>query len=130
MRKRRDWIVVAIVAVLLAAGVVLAGTVAPGATGKASAAGSSPSPSSPLRRAPGRAQRHVRQGLHARRARGADAVSRARYAGFRNSAGIVTGPEAVTGVKVTDIVQDALSAPLASSQSVDVVDLTPPATTA
>ncbi len=44
MRKRRDWIVVAVVAALLSAGAGLAGTVVPGATGKASAAGSSPSP--------------------------------------------------------------------------------------
>ena len=33
MRKRRDWIVVAVIAVLLAAGVVLVGTAVPGATG-------------------------------------------------------------------------------------------------
>jgi len=47
------------------------------------------------------------------------------YAGlFKNPA---IGPDAVTGVKVTDVVADALGSPLASGQSVDVseVDATP-----
>ena len=121
MRKRRDWIVVVIVAVLLAAGVVLAGTVAPGATGRASAAGTpSPSPSVVLQ------VEHNGTVVKAYTLDELEALTPfPGYAGFRNSAGSVTGPEAVTGVKVTDIVQDALSAPLASSQSVDVVDVDP-----
>ena len=43
-------------------------------------------------------------------------------AGFRNSLGNITGPEAVTGAKVTDIVADALGTPLAADQSVEVTD--------
>jgi hypothetical protein len=37
------------------------------------------------------------------------------------------GPDAVTGVKVTDIVANALGAPLATAQSVEVTNLAPPA---
>ena len=40
--------------------------------------------------------------------------------GFRNSIGNVTGPEAVTGVKVTDLVTHALGTPLTASESVAV----------
>ena len=47
------------------------------------------------------------------------------YAGFYNGI-VVTGPEAVTGVKVTDIVKDAVGTPLTATQSVDVVNLAPP----
>ncbi|OPZ41414.1 MAG: hypothetical protein BWY94_02433 [Actinobacteria bacterium ADurb.BinA094] len=43
------------------------------------------------------------------------------FAGYRNNQGAITGPAAVTGVKVTDIVGDALGAPLAEDGSVDVV---------
>ena len=37
------------------------------------------------------------------------------------------GPDSVTGVKVTDIVADALGTPLAATQSVEVTNLAPPA---
>jgi hypothetical protein len=40
------------------------------------------------------------------------------YAGFRTSGGTNTGPEAVTGVKITDIVADARGMALSSSQVV------------
>ena len=43
------------------------------------------------------------------------------FAGYRNNQGAITGPAAVTGVKVTDVVGDALGAPLAEDGSVDVV---------
>ena len=43
-------------------------------------------------------------------------------AGFRNQLGNITGPEAVTGAKVTDIVADALGTALAADQSVEVTD--------
>ena len=39
------------------------------------------------------------------------------YAGFKNDANNVTGPEAVTGVKITDVVQDALGAAMTPVQS-------------
>lgn len=42
---------------------------------------------------------------------------------FKNPA---IGPDAVTGVKVTDIVANALGAPLAATQSVEVTNLDPP----
>ena len=44
------------------------------------------------------------------------------YAGIRNSAGTVTGPEAVTGVKLADVLQDALGGTgISSAQSVDAI---------
>ncbi len=47
------------------------------------------------------------------------------YAGLNKTP--VLGPDAVTGVKITEIVKDALGTPLAATQSVDVaeVDATP-----
>ena len=45
------------------------------------------------------------------------------YAGFLESGGTVVGPDAVTGVRVTDIVADALVAPLTAAESVDVADV-------
>ena len=42
------------------------------------------------------------------------------YAGFRSSGGTPTGPDAVTGVKITDIVADARGIDLTSSQAVTV----------
>jgi hypothetical protein len=45
------------------------------------------------------------------------------YAGYRSKAPANYGPDAVTGVKVTDIVKDALGTPLATTQSVDVKDV-------
>ena len=41
------------------------------------------------------------------------------YAGIKNSALNVTGPEAVTGVRVADILQDALGTGITSEQSLD-----------
>ena len=45
-------------------------------------------------------------------------------AGYFKS-GAATGPDAVTGVKVTDIVADALGTPLTTAESVDVADVGP-----
>jgi hypothetical protein len=45
------------------------------------------------------------------------------YAGFRKSTGTIVGPDAVTGVKVTDIVADALGTPLTTAESVDVANV-------
>lgn len=122
MRRRRDWIVVTVIAVLLAAGVVLVGTAMPGATGRASAAGSSPSPwPSP---SPGVVLQVGQNGSFVKEYTLADLEAMtpfAGFAGFRNDEANVTGPVAVTGAKVTDIVQDALGAPLAAAQAVDVI---------
>ena len=49
------------------------------------------------------------------------------YAGYKSRKGVVS-PDAVTGVKVTDIVKDALGTALTTAQSVKVADVnTPPA---
>jgi len=42
------------------------------------------------------------------------------YAGFITSGGTVNGPDAVTGVRITDVLQDAFSTAMTSGQSVDV----------
>ena len=47
------------------------------------------------------------------------------YAGFRKSTGTIVGPEAVTGVKVTDVVADALGTPLTAAESVAVAAVAP-----
>jgi len=46
-------------------------------------------------------------------------------AGFRKITGTIIGPEAVTGVKVTRLVADALGTPLADAESVDVASVPP-----
>jgi hypothetical protein len=48
------------------------------------------------------------------------------FAGIRNKVGTITGPEAVTAVKVTDVVANALGAPLTEKQSVKVADVYTP----
>jgi hypothetical protein len=45
------------------------------------------------------------------------------FTGTKNKKGVVTGPEAVTGAKVTDIVKDALGTSLTTTQSVVVGNL-------
>ena len=47
------------------------------------------------------------------------------YAGYRNKAGTIFGPDAVTGARVTDIVADALGTPLAVAESVEVAEASP-----
>ena len=42
------------------------------------------------------------------------------YAGIRSSGGTTNGPDAVTGVKITDIVADARGIALTTSQAVTV----------
>ena len=46
-------------------------------------------------------------------------------AGFRKSTGTIVGPDAVTGVRVTDVVADALGTPLTATQSVNVASVPP-----
>src|SRR5664280_2685429 len=107
MRKRKDWIAVALVAALMAVAVVLVGSMAPGATGRASASGSSPSPwPSP---SAGVVLQVGQNGAFVKSYTLADLEALTPfpgYAGFKNDANNVTGPEFVTGVKITDIVQD------------------------
>jgi hypothetical protein len=123
MRNRKDLIAVVVVAALLAVAVVLVGTVAPGATGKASADGTSspspwPSPSPSVVLQVGHDGTFVKQYTLA----DLEALTPfSGYAGFKNDANNVTGPEAVTGVKITDIVQDELGTPLTAAQAVDVI---------
>ncbi|HZL63937.1 MAG TPA: hypothetical protein VFD50_03190 [Thermoleophilia bacterium] len=47
------------------------------------------------------------------------------FAGYKSKGGTVYGPDAVTGVSVTDVVKDALGTPLAASQSVIVAQASP-----
>lgn len=125
MRKRRDWIVVGVVAALLAAAVVLVGTIAPGATGKAVALGTTPSPwpspSAGVVLQVGHEGTFVKEyTLADLEALGAGPFNG--FAGYMNSGSVVYGPEAVSGIRVTDIVNDALASallpPLTTSQSV------------
>ncbi len=46
-------------------------------------------------------------------------------AGFRKSTGTIVGPDAMTGVKVTDIVANALGTPLTASESVLLAETSP-----
>ncbi len=46
-------------------------------------------------------------------------------AGFRKSTGTIVGPDAVTGVKITDVVADALGTPLTTAESVAVAAVPP-----
>ena len=125
MRRRITWTLALVGMFLLAVGIALAGGVAAGATNQSSAnAVASPSPSSPpivlqVEHNGTLVKQYTLAQLEA-------LTPVPGYAGFMNSANNVTGPEAVTGAKITDIVQDALGAPLAASQSVDVIDVSPP----
>ena len=47
------------------------------------------------------------------------------YAGYKTNGGSIVGPDAVTGTKVTDIVKDALGAPLTAAESVNVAEASP-----
>ena len=47
------------------------------------------------------------------------------YGGYKKSGGAIVGPDAVTGVNVTDVVKDALGSPLATTQSVIVAQASP-----
>ena len=121
MSKRTNWFVVAIVAALLAAVVVLAGAVVPGATGKASAAAAAtPSPSPVVLQ--------VERNGHVAKAYSLDQLEAMTafpgWAGYTGKA--AHGPDQVTGVKVTDIVQNALGVPLAAAETVDVAEVVPP----
>jgi len=121
MKKRRDWIVVGIVAAVLAVAVVLAGTVVPGAAGRAVALGTTPSPwPSP---SAGVVLQVGHDGTFKKQYTLADLQALGQgpfngFAGFMNSGNIVYGPEAVSGIRVTDIVQDALQTQLTTAQSV------------
>ena len=130
MRKRKDWIVVALVAALLAVAVVLVGSVvAPGAAGKtlSKAAGKTTvgdTPSSWPSPAAGVVLQVGLNGTFVKSYTLADLEALtpfAGHAGFKNDANNVTGPEAVTGVKITDIVQDELGTAMTADQAVDVI---------
>jgi len=47
------------------------------------------------------------------------------YAGYKNKAGAILGPDAVTGARISDIVADALGTPLAAGESVEVAEAIP-----
>ena len=115
MRKRTNWMVVAVVAALVAAGVLLVGTAVPGATGKAKADTPSPTPSPVL---------NVNRNGKLVKAYTLDQLeAMTPFAGFAGYMGKAAhGPDAVTGVKVSDITKDALGASLTATQSIDVVD--------
>lgn len=119
MKKQRSWIAVAIVAPIAAAAVLLGGTVAPGATGNAAALDTSPSPwpspSAGVVLQVGHNGSFVKQ-YTLDELKGLTPFPG--YTGFKNDANNVTGPEAVTGVKITDIVQDELGAAMSSAQSI------------
>ena len=121
MRKRTNWTVVAIVAALLTAAILLAGTVAT------------------PRRAPPRARRLPKSVLNVDRngtlVKGytlAQLEAMTPFPGFAGYMGhAVHGPDAVTGVKVTDILRHALGIPVMAVETVDVADVaaTPPTAT-
>jgi hypothetical protein len=128
MKKRRDWIVVGIVAAVLAVAVVLAGTVVAGASGKSAAPRTSPSdwptpsPSASVVLQVGYKGTLVKQyTLADLQALGQGSFIG--YAGFMNSGDTVYGPEAISGIRVTDIVQDALQAQLTTAQSVAFIGI-------
>jgi hypothetical protein len=125
MRTRRDWIIVATVAALVAVGIVLAGTLVPGTTGKAGAASlATPSPTpaaSPVLTV-------ERNGVVAKSYTLDQVEAFTPFAGFAGYAGkSAHGPDAVTASKLTDVATDALGTPITAVESVVVaeVDATP-----
>ncbi len=119
MRRRTDWIVLAIVAALLAAGILLAATIVPGATGRASALGTpSPSPS------PSVVLQVNRNGALVKSYTLDQIEAMTPFAGFAGYLGKAAhGPDAVVGAKITDILHDALGAPLTAAESVVVAEV-------
>ncbi len=118
MRKHTNWIVVTIVAALVAAVIVLVGTAVPGATSKANAAAAATPSPSPI------VLQVMRDGAVAK-SYTLDQVEAltplAGFAGYRG--GSSHGPDAVTGVKVTDIAKDAFGVPLTAVESVLVAEV-------
>ncbi len=114
MKTRRNWMIAAIVAALVASGILLATAAAPGATGKASAATPTPS-ASPIVLQVAR-NGHVAASYTLDQVEAFPAV--ATYAGYRG--GSAHGLDAVTGAAVTDIVAAALGTPLTAAEGLQV----------
>lgn len=129
MKRRRDLMTLVVVAAILVASVVLAGSVARGATGGGTALGTSPSPwpsaSPSVVLQVGHNGTFVKEyalaDLQALPASSPGAAVFNGYAGFMNSGNIVYGPDAVSGINVFDIVQDALGTALGANQSVQFI---------
>ncbi len=129
MRRRRDLMILAVVAAILVASVMLAGSVARGATGGRTAVGAppspwpSPSPSVVLQ--VGHNGTFVKEytlaDLEALPASSPGAAVVNGYAGFMNSGNIVFGPDLVSGVSVASVAQDVLGTALATNQSVEFI---------
>ena len=121
MRKRADWMIVAIVAALLAAGVLVATAAVPGATGKARADTPSPSPSPSAS-----FTLNVRHNGKLVKSYTLDQVEAMTafngWAGYAGKGGTSHGPDYTTGATITDIVADALGSPLRDVQSVEVAE--------
>jgi hypothetical protein len=118
MRKRTNWTVVAIVAALLTAAILLAGTVA---TARASAAGAT------SRSASAKVVLNVdRNGTLVKGYTLAQLKAMKAFPGFAGYMGHAAhGPDAVVGVKVTDILRHALGIPVMAVETVDVADVAP-----
>lgn len=116
--RHRDPTTATLVAALLVVGVALAGAVTAG-TNAAAAAGDTPSPSP----SPSIALEVDHNGTLVKQYSLADLENLTPfygYAGFINAASNVTGPDAVSGVKISDLVQEALGTPLEPGQSLVV----------
>ncbi len=129
MKRRRDLMTLVVVAAILAASVVLAGSVARGATGGGTALGVSPSPwpspSPSVVLQVGHDGTFVKEytlaDLEALPASDPGTAVFNGYAGFMNTGNIVYGPDAVSGITLSDVLQDALGAPLGANQSVQFI---------
>ena len=130
MKRRRDLMILVVIAAILAASVMLAGSIARGATGGGTALGTSPSPwPSP---SPGVVLQVGHNGTFVKQytladleALDAGAAVVNGYAGYEDSGGIVYGPDAVAGINVFDVADDALASvslpPLTANQSVQFI---------
>jgi hypothetical protein len=122
--------ILVVIAAILAASVMLAGSIARGATGGGTALGTSPSPwPSP---SPGVVLQVGHNGTFVKQytladleALDAGAAVVNGYAGYEDSGGIVYGPDAVAGINVFDVADDALASvslpPLTANQSVQFI---------
>ena len=127
MKRRRDLTILVVVAAILAASVVLAGSVARGATGGGTALGTtpwpSPSPSVVLQVGHNGAfvKEYTLADLQALPASSPGAAVFNGWTGFMNSGNIVYGPDAVSGIALSDVLEDVLGAPLGANQSVEFI---------
>ena len=129
MKRRRDLMILVVVAAILVAGVMVAGSVARGATGGGTALGASPSPwpspSPSVVLQVGHNGTFVKEytlaDLEALPASDPGAAVFSGWAGHMNSGNIVYGPDAVSGITVADVLQDALGQALGTNQSVQFI---------